>query len=122
MAGSGCQQRPIDQSKLRPGDLPAQNLQLVAQDEQLDVFHMQTATTTNQRPKQSPHGEIEKREGHASILAAFAASRGDTNFGALQLMAASCERSKKRWPHSSFWQTNHGIRTRASPRAPPALR
>jgi hypothetical protein len=39
---------------------------------------------TNQRPKQSLHGEGEKREGHAPIRAALAASRDDTNIGALQ--------------------------------------
>jgi hypothetical protein len=32
----------------------------------LDVFHLQAAAATNKRAKQSPHGEVEEREGHAA--------------------------------------------------------
>jgi hypothetical protein len=56
MAGCGCQQGPISHAELRPRDLPAQDLELVAQHQQLDVFHVQTAAATNKRAKQSPHG------------------------------------------------------------------
>ena len=66
MAGSGGQQSPIDDSKLWPRDLPAQNLELVTQHQQLDVFHMQPAAATNQRIEQSPKSEIEEGEDHAA--------------------------------------------------------
>jgi len=66
MAGCGRQQRPIRRVELRPRDLPAKDLELVAQHQQLDVFHVQAAAATNERAKQSPHGEVEEREGHAA--------------------------------------------------------
>src|SRR5216683_7354497 len=57
-------QSSIRHSEVRPHDLAAQDLELVAQHQQLEVFHMQTPTAPNKRPEQSPHGEIEKRESH----------------------------------------------------------
>jgi len=39
VAGRGSQQGPIRLAELRAGDLPAQDLELVAQHQQLDVFH-----------------------------------------------------------------------------------
>jgi hypothetical protein len=65
MAGCGCQQRPIRRAELRPRDLPAQDLELVAQHKQLDVLHVQAAAATNKRAKKSPHDEVEEPEGHA---------------------------------------------------------
>jgi hypothetical protein len=66
MAGCGCQQGPIRRSELRPRHLPTQDLELVAQHQQLDVFHVQTAAATNKRAKHSPHSEVEEGEGHAA--------------------------------------------------------
>ncbi len=40
MTGGGCQQGPIRRAELRPRDLPTQDLKLVAQHQQLEVFHM----------------------------------------------------------------------------------
>ena len=60
VTGSCCEQGPI--GKLRPRDLPAQDLELVAQHQQLDVLHMQAAAATNKRTEQRPHGEVEKGE------------------------------------------------------------
>jgi hypothetical protein len=54
------QQGPIDYPEFRPHDLPAQDLELVAQHQQLDVFHMQAATATNERTEQSAHSEVEE--------------------------------------------------------------
>jgi len=42
---------PINRPEFGPHDLPAQDLELVAQHQQLDVFHMQAATATNKRTK-----------------------------------------------------------------------
>jgi hypothetical protein len=85
MASRGRQQRPISPSELRPRDLPTQNLELVAQHQELNVFHMQAATATNKRPEQSPHSEIEEREGRLPpILPTLAPESGDTDIGALQ--------------------------------------
>ena len=66
MAGCGRQQGPISRAKRRPRDLAAQDLELVAQHQQLDVLHVQTAAVTNKRAEQSPHGEVEEREGHTA--------------------------------------------------------
>jgi uncharacterized protein YdhG (YjbR/CyaY superfamily) len=65
VARCGCQQRPINRAELRPRDLPTQDLELVAQHQQLDVFHMQPATAANERTEQSPHSEVDEGEGHA---------------------------------------------------------
>jgi hypothetical protein len=46
--------------------LTAENLELVPQHQQLEVFHMQPAAATNQRPEQSPNSEIEEGEDHAA--------------------------------------------------------
>ena len=48
MTGCGREQRPINHAELRTHDLPAQDLELVAQHQKLDVFHMQTATATKE--------------------------------------------------------------------------
>ena len=60
VTGRGRQQRSIRCVQLRPRDLPAQDLELVAQHQQLNVLHMQAAATANKRTKQSPHSEIEE--------------------------------------------------------------
>ncbi len=62
----GCKQSPINRPEFRPHDLPPQDLELVAQHQQLDVFHMQSPTATNKRAEQRPHGKVEKRESHAA--------------------------------------------------------
>src|SRR5438552_1188548 len=64
MGRRGCEQGPIRIPELRPGDLATENLELVAQHEQLDVLHMQAAPATNKRTKQGPEGEVEKGEDH----------------------------------------------------------
>src|SRR5436190_681365 len=62
----GRQQCPINRPEFWSHDLPAQDLELVAQHQQLDVFHMQSPTATNKRAEQRPHGKVEKRENHAA--------------------------------------------------------
>lgn len=62
MAGCRCQQRSVRRGKLRPRDLPTQDLKLVAQYQQLDILHMQAAAATNKRAEQSTHRQVEKRE------------------------------------------------------------
>jgi hypothetical protein len=66
VASCGRQQGAINRPEFRPHDLPAQDLELVAQHQQLDVFHMQASTATNKRAEQRPHSEVEKRESHAA--------------------------------------------------------
>ena len=64
VAGRPSEQGTIGGAKLRPRDLAAQDLELVTQDQQLDVLDVQTAATPNERSKQRPEREVEKREGH----------------------------------------------------------
>jgi hypothetical protein len=56
----GRQQSAINHPELRPCDLPAQDLELVAQHQQLDVFHMQAAAAMHKRAEQRPQGEVEE--------------------------------------------------------------
>ena len=58
------QQGTIGGTKVRPRHLAAQDLELVAKDEQLDVLDVQTAATADERSQQRPEREVEKREGH----------------------------------------------------------
>jgi len=83
------QQRPITIRSFGPHDLPAQDLELVAQHQQLNVFHMQTPTATHKRAEQSPHHEIKEGKGHAADPPNPRAKKSDTNIGALQ--PSSCE-------------------------------
>jgi hypothetical protein len=48
----------------RPRDLATEDLELVAQDEQLDVLDVQAPATANEGAQQGPEREVEKREGH----------------------------------------------------------
>jgi len=87
MAACGRQQRPINHPELGPCDLPAQNLELMAEYQQLDVFHMQAATTTKQRAEQSAQGEERKEKAMPPILPSPEPPKDDTSFGALQARA-----------------------------------
>jgi hypothetical protein len=49
VARCGCKQGSSNRPEFRPHDLPAEDLEFVAQHQQLDVLHMQTATATNKR-------------------------------------------------------------------------
>jgi hypothetical protein len=71
-------------AKLRPRHLAAQDLELVAQDQQLDVLDVQTAATPNERSQQRPGREVEKREGHGRRSSQPAHERRDTRIGAPQ--------------------------------------
>ena len=66
MAGRRREQGTISGAKLRPRDLAAQNLELVAQDQQLDVLYVQATTTPNERPKQGPDRDVEEGEDHVA--------------------------------------------------------
>jgi hypothetical protein len=70
-------------AKLRARDLATQDLQLAAQDEQLDVLDIQAAATPNKRAQQRPERNVEKRQGHPPILPTRPRRR-DTTIGALQ--------------------------------------
>jgi hypothetical protein len=54
----------IGRAKLRPRHLGTQNVRLVAQDQQLEVLHVQTAATSDERSQQRPEREVEERDGH----------------------------------------------------------
>jgi hypothetical protein len=60
---------------LRPRDLAAQNIELVAQDQQLDVLDLQATTTPNQCAEQSPEREVEEGEGHDRRSSPFSPKR-----------------------------------------------
>jgi hypothetical protein len=53
MTGRSRQQRPIDHPKLWPRNLPAQDLELVTQDHQLEIFHVETTAATNAAPSKA---------------------------------------------------------------------
>jgi hypothetical protein len=64
MTGSCREQGPISRPELRPRDLAAEKLELMAQHKQLDVLDMQAAAATDKRTKQGPESEVEKGENH----------------------------------------------------------
>jgi hypothetical protein len=64
MTGGCREQGPISRPELRPRDLAAEKLELMAQHKQLDVLYMQAAAVTDKRTKQGPESELEKGENH----------------------------------------------------------
>jgi hypothetical protein len=58
VAGRRREQRTISGAKLRPRDLVAQNVELVAKDQQLDVLDVQATRTPNQGAEQSPERHV----------------------------------------------------------------
>jgi len=64
VAGRRREQGTIGGARLWPRDLAAQNLELVAQDQQLDVLYVQATATSNDCPKQCPDRDVEEGEGH----------------------------------------------------------
>ena len=89
MAGRRREQGPISGAKLRPRAMTTQDLELVAQDQQLQVFDVQATTTPNERTEQSPEREVDEGERHTGdpanppaksatrLLAPFTAPAGD---------------------------------------------
>jgi hypothetical protein len=84
VAGRRREQGTISGAKLRPRDLATPNVQLVAQDQQLDVLDIQATATPIQCAKQRPEREVEEAESHIPILPKPARKRRDTSIGALQ--------------------------------------
>src|SRR6266511_332485 len=65
VTSDGRQQGSISCATLLPRNLAAENLELVTQHKQLDVFHLQAAAAPNERTKQSPNSEVDEGEDHA---------------------------------------------------------
>jgi crotonobetainyl-CoA:carnitine CoA-transferase CaiB-like acyl-CoA transferase len=83
MARGRREQGTVRGAKLRPRDLATEDLELVAQDEQLDVLDVQATATANECPQQSPEREVEKREGHRADPLNPAREGRDTSIDAL---------------------------------------
>jgi hypothetical protein len=75
VAGRRREQGTISGATLRPRDLAAQNIELVAQDQQLDVLDVQATTMPNQCAEQSPEPEVEKGQGHDRRSSPFSRKR-----------------------------------------------
>jgi hypothetical protein len=86
MARGRRQQGTVRGAKLRPRDLATEDLELVAQDEQLDVLDVQATATANECPYQSPERHVEKREGHRADPPNPAREGRDTSIDALQVV------------------------------------
>jgi hypothetical protein len=72
VASGSRKQRAINRLELRPPDLAAQNLKLMAEHQQLDVLDLRATAAANEQTEQSPNSEVEEGEEHAAILAAAA--------------------------------------------------
>ena len=84
MARRRREQGTVRGAKLRPRDLAAEDLELVAQDEQLDVLDVQATTTANDYAQKGPEREVEKRDGHGRrSFPALAQTGRDRTIGAL---------------------------------------
>jgi hypothetical protein len=62
--GGRREQRTISGAKLRPRHLAPQDLERMAQDQQLEVHDVQPTATSDDRAQQGPEREAEKRKGH----------------------------------------------------------
>jgi catechol 2,3-dioxygenase-like lactoylglutathione lyase family enzyme len=79
------EQDTINRAKPWPRDLAAQDLELVAQDEQLDVLDVPTAATADERAQQRPEREIQERDCQGRRSSQAARARRDTSIGTLQV-------------------------------------
>ncbi len=62
------EQRTIGGAELRPLDLAAQHLELVAQHRDLDVLGALASEAPEQHTDESPRHEVEKGQGHRQIM------------------------------------------------------
>jgi hypothetical protein len=85
--------------------LPTENLELVAQNQQLDVFHMQATAAPNQRANQRPHSEVEEGENHVADPLNPREEEATTNIGAL----LPPERAVLA-PFSGFWYSRARVK------------
>jgi hypothetical protein len=83
------EQGTVRGAKLRPRALATEDLELVAQDEQLDVLDVQATATANECPEQSPERHVQKREGHRADPPNPAREERDTSIGTLQALGLS---------------------------------
>jgi len=72
----GCRgkQRAVARVQLRALDLTAQDLELMAQHEQLDVLDVNAPAAADQQPQQRHEREVDERQGHRAILSGLAHS------------------------------------------------
>ena len=78
MARRRREQGTVRGAKLRPRDLATEDLELVAQDEQLDVLDVQATATANDCALKGHEREVEKREGHGRRSSQPSRRRGAT--------------------------------------------
>jgi hypothetical protein len=64
----GGQQRAVTRSQLRALDLTTQNLQLMAQHEQLDVLGVDASAAAKQQLQQRHEDQVDERQDHRTIL------------------------------------------------------
>jgi hypothetical protein len=105
VAGRRREQGTITRAKLRPSDLSTQNLQLVAQDQQLDVLDIQATATPNERAQQRPERDVEEREGHIADPPQTRPQEGAT-----RVLAPF--RPLRRRPHTHPWFTTPLFKSR----------
>ena len=72
MATGAGKQRAVSVPELRPPDLAAQHLDLMAEHQQLNILQVRATATTDEQPEQSPDREVQQRDEHPAILAAAA--------------------------------------------------
>ncbi len=66
MTRGSRKQGTVSGTKRRSTDLTVENLELVAEHHQLDVFHIRATATANEQAEQSPNREVEKGVDHAA--------------------------------------------------------
>ena len=63
---SGSEERAISRLERGPGNLPAQDIELVTEDHQLEVLQVRAAWAADEQAEQSPNSEIGEGEEHAA--------------------------------------------------------
>jgi hypothetical protein len=70
--------------RLRRRDLAPQDVELVAQDQQLDVLDIQATAIAHQCARQRPEREVRRQKATPATVSVLAQTRRDMTIGALQ--------------------------------------
>jgi hypothetical protein len=113
----GCRgkQRAVTRAQLRALDVTAQDLELMAQHEQLDVLDVNGPAAADQQLQQRYEREVDERQGHRAILSgarAKPAIEPHQSFGTLQAV----RRVDASWDHRPARRASRaGVCTRCAP-------
>ena len=117
-------QRAVTRSQLRTLDLPTQDLELMAQHEQLDVLDVNVPAAADQQLQQRHEGEVGERHEHHAILPGphdKPAVKPDQRFGTLQGLSRTRRAGGRTQTSRTAAPTTLQTTTQPPPEPPAAL-